>query len=110
MESDVAKYLDELTTEQPNPSSLGIDTKSTTEILEIINREDATLSEVIHRQIPAIAEVVEVVVERFRRDRATSRNCIPCATPTSWPPRPWPPSPCLLFFSPFRSIFSKGLP
>jgi N-acetylmuramic acid 6-phosphate etherase len=67
MESDVAKYLDELTTEQPNPRSLGIDTKSTTEILEIINREDATVPEVIRRQIPAVAEVVEVVVERFRR-------------------------------------------
>jgi len=67
MESDVAKYLDELTTEQPNPVSLGIDTKSTTEILEIINREDSKVPEAIRRQIPAIAQVIEVVVERFRQ-------------------------------------------
>lgn len=72
MESDVAKYLDELTTEQPNPHSLGIDTKSTVEILKIINREDSKVPEAIRRQIPAIVEVIEVVVERFRRGDAFS--------------------------------------
>ena len=55
MEHDVAKYLDELTTEQPNPNSLGIDAKSTEEILKIINHEDSKVPEAIRREIPAIA-------------------------------------------------------
>jgi N-acetylmuramic acid 6-phosphate etherase len=67
MEPDVAKYLDELTTEQPNPNSFGIDAKSTEEILEIINREDSKVPEAVRRQIPAIAEVIDVVVERFKQ-------------------------------------------
>ncbi len=67
MEPDVARYLDELTTEQPNPNSLGIDTKSTKDILEIINREDSKVPEAIRRQIPAIAEVIDVVVEHFKQ-------------------------------------------
>jgi N-acetylmuramic acid 6-phosphate etherase len=67
MESDVAKYLDELTTEQPNPNSLGIDAKSTAEILQIINREDSKVPAAIRRQIPAIAGVIDVVVERFKQ-------------------------------------------
>ena len=67
MEPDVAKYLDELTTEQQNPNSVGIDTKSTEEILAIINREDSKVHEAVRREIPAIAEVIDVVVERFKQ-------------------------------------------
>jgi N-acetylmuramic acid 6-phosphate etherase len=67
MDSDIARYLDELTTEQPNPNSLGIDTKSTREILHIINREDTKVPKAVSRVIPAIAEVIDIVVDRFKR-------------------------------------------
>ena len=67
MELDVAKYLDELTTEQPNPNSFGIDAKSTEEILKIINHEDSKVPEAIGREIPAIAQVIDLVVEHFKQ-------------------------------------------
>jgi N-acetylmuramic acid 6-phosphate etherase len=67
MEPDAAKYLDELTTEQPNPNSLGIDAKSTAEILKIINSEDSKVPEAIRGEIPAIAELIDVVVARFKQ-------------------------------------------
>ncbi|MEE9305925.1 MAG: N-acetylmuramic acid 6-phosphate etherase [Spirochaetia bacterium] len=67
MELDVAKYLDELTTEQPNPNSFGIDAKSTKEILKIINHEDSKVPEAIGREIPAIAQVIDLVVEHFKQ-------------------------------------------
>lgn len=67
MELDDSKYLDELTTEQPNPASFGIDTKSTEEILKIINREDSRVPEAVGREIPAIAAVIDVVVEHFKK-------------------------------------------
>jgi N-acetylmuramic acid 6-phosphate etherase len=66
-EFDADRYLDELTTEQPNPRSISIDTRSTREILRIINEEDRQVPEAVARQIDTIVEVVEVVVARFRQ-------------------------------------------
>lgn len=60
-------YLDELTTEQPNPASAGIDGKSTLEILEIINREDKKVPTAIEKELESIARVVDVVVESFKK-------------------------------------------
>ncbi len=60
-------YLEELTTEQPNPNSIGIDKKSTLEILKIINNEDKTVPLAVEKEISAIAEVVDIVVESFKR-------------------------------------------
>ncbi len=67
MELDVARYLDDLTTEQPNPNSFGIDAKSTEEILKIINHEDSKVPEAIGREIPAIAQVIDLVVDHFKQ-------------------------------------------
>lgn len=58
--------LGTLTTEQANPASLGIDTKSTAEILSIINNEDSTVPAAVGRAIGDIAVLVDAVVERFR--------------------------------------------
>jgi len=60
-------YLDELTTEQPNPVSLGIDTKSSREILAIINSEDQKVPPAVARELDAIARVVDAAVDGFRR-------------------------------------------
>jgi len=59
--------LHDLTTEQPNPHSLGIDKKSTLEILRIINREDRKVPLVIGRELKSLADVIDTVVESFRR-------------------------------------------
>jgi len=57
----------ELGTEQSNPATRDIDQKSTLEILEIINKEDRKVPEIITAQLPAIAGLVEAVVSSFLR-------------------------------------------
>ncbi len=49
-------------TEQRNRRSAGLDTKSTVEILRIINREDAHVARAVQNVIPAIARVVDMAV------------------------------------------------
>jgi N-acetylmuramic acid 6-phosphate etherase len=52
-------------TERRNPRSYGIDSKSTTEILRIIHREDASVVRAVSSALPAIARAVDAVVGRF---------------------------------------------
>ena len=60
-------HLEELTTEQPNPLSLGIGTKTSKEIARIIDTEDCRVQEAVAREIPAIVAVVDAVVDGFNR-------------------------------------------
>lgn len=55
-----------LTTEQRNPRSMDIDAKSTEEILHIINEEDKTVPLAVEKEIPYIAEAVEIIVKAFK--------------------------------------------
>jgi N-acetylmuramic acid 6-phosphate etherase len=55
-------------TEQRNPKSYRIDTKTTEEILHIINDGDKTIPSVVAQAIPQIANTVEAVVKSFRHD------------------------------------------
>jgi len=59
---DVSK----LRTEQRNPNSFEIDTKTTSEILRIINREDATVPKAVTPAIPVISELVDEIVKAFK--------------------------------------------
>ncbi|GAB4575631.1 MAG: N-acetylmuramic acid 6-phosphate etherase [Anaerolineae bacterium] len=54
-------------TETPNPRSKDIDRRSTLEILEIMNAEDATVAHAVRRVLPAIAQAVDVITNRFRQ-------------------------------------------
>jgi N-acetylmuramic acid 6-phosphate etherase len=53
-------------TERRNPRTLDIDLRSTLEILELLNDEDATVPAAVRRALPALAECVDVAVERLR--------------------------------------------
>jgi N-acetylmuramic acid 6-phosphate etherase len=53
-------------TEQPSRYS-SLDTMSTLELLENINREDRTVPEIVGECIPAIEKVVEGIVERMKK-------------------------------------------
>lgn len=59
--------LQGLATEQRNPNSAAIDLAPTREILEIINTEDHLVPVAVRREIPYIAEAVEIVVDAFQR-------------------------------------------
>lgn len=55
-----------LKTEQLNPRSRGLDTKSTLEILRLINREDDTVAAAVRRELPRIARAVDAIATAFR--------------------------------------------
>ncbi len=59
--------LHKLLTEQVNPASRDIDTKSTREALEIINGEDRGVAAAVEGEIPRIAEAVEAIANRVRK-------------------------------------------
>jgi N-acetylmuramic acid 6-phosphate etherase len=53
--------LRRLTTEQSNARSGGLDTKSTLEIVRIINTEDAKVAPAVKRAIPQIAQAIDLI-------------------------------------------------
>lgn len=67
MSRDVFEELQELVTESRNPASMDIDSKSTVEILKIINEEDKKIPPAVEKEIPFIAEAVELVVSAFKK-------------------------------------------
>ena len=61
---DFSRYL----TEQRNPRTMQLDAVPLRDALRIVNREDAEIAEVVGREIERIAQAVELIVERRRRD------------------------------------------
>ncbi len=64
---DLFEILRDLTTEQRNPRTRGIDLASTTEILTLLNAEDAQVARAVGKAIPSIARAVDLVVASFKR-------------------------------------------
>lgn len=56
-----------LNTEQRNPKTMNIDLMSTEEIITVINQEDTLVPNAIAKEIPVIAEVVDKVVDSFKK-------------------------------------------
>src|SRR5579872_6539717 len=54
-----------MSTEDVNPRTIDIDLLPTQEILKRINDEDATVAGAVAREMPAIAAVVDLVVDAF---------------------------------------------
>ncbi len=66
---DQKKIFEELkgiTTEQRNPRSMDIDSKSTLDILKIINEEDKTVPLAVEKELEYIAQAVELVVDAIK--------------------------------------------
>jgi N-acetylmuramic acid 6-phosphate etherase len=59
--------LGALTTEQPNPASEGLEVLSVQEMLRVINEEDKLVPLAVEREIPRIAEAIDLVVNRLRQ-------------------------------------------
>lgn len=59
--------LSRLATEQLNPASADLDLKTTTQILTIINREDAGVPAAVRKALPQIARAVDLAVDSFQR-------------------------------------------
>jgi N-acetylmuramic acid 6-phosphate etherase len=54
-------------TEQENPRTADISTRSTPDILRLINDEDARVAEAVARELPQIARAVDGIVARLER-------------------------------------------
>lgn len=66
MQDGVFDEIKNLITEARNPASEDIDSKSTEEILRIINTEDHTIPAIIEREIPYIAKAANIIVDAFK--------------------------------------------
>jgi N-acetylmuramic acid 6-phosphate etherase len=55
-----------LPTEQPNPRSRDLDTKSSLEIARIINNEDATVAAAVECALPQIAKAIDWITDSIR--------------------------------------------
>lgn len=64
--SEFSRQLALLSTEQRNPVSKRIDIQSTDSILRIINSEDKLVALAVEKEIPYIAEAVDIIVNSFR--------------------------------------------
>jgi N-acetylmuramic acid 6-phosphate etherase len=53
-------------TERTNPASVSLDTKSTLDIVRIINREDQRVAPAVGKTLPQIARAVDLAVEAIR--------------------------------------------
>ncbi|MBL7075277.1 N-acetylmuramic acid 6-phosphate etherase [candidate division KSB1 bacterium] len=67
MGREIFDEIKDLITEKRNPATMGIDSKSTEEILTLINSEDQRIPEIVRSEIPYIASAVELVVATFKR-------------------------------------------
>jgi N-acetylmuramic acid 6-phosphate etherase len=54
-------------TELSNPNSVGIDQRSTLEIVQIMNAEDMTVAQSVQRALPAVTAAIDAIVERLQR-------------------------------------------
>ncbi len=63
MKKASSSELEQLSTEQPNPASAALDTKSALEIARIINSEDAKVAPAVERVLPQIAQAIDWIAE-----------------------------------------------
>jgi hypothetical protein len=66
MSRQVFDEIKDLITESRNPATMEIDAKSTLDILQLINHEDRKIADVVAKEIPHIAEAVELIVAAFK--------------------------------------------
>jgi len=59
--------LHRLSTEQTNPASRKLDTKSSLEIARIINNEDAEVAAAVKRALPQIAQAIDIIAAALQR-------------------------------------------
>src|SRR6266853_2765072 len=55
--------LEQLATEQPNPASADLDTKSALKVARIINAEDAKVAPAVAKALPQIAQAIDWIAD-----------------------------------------------
>jgi N-acetylmuramic acid 6-phosphate etherase len=67
MSKAVFDEIRKLVTEQRNPATMDIDTKTALEIVQLINAEDHRVAPIIKKELPYVAQAVEIIVEAFKK-------------------------------------------
>jgi len=62
----VFNQIKDLVTEDRNPATFDIDTKSTLQILKLINTEDKKVALAVEKELPNIARAVDLIVNAFK--------------------------------------------
>ena len=65
-QKELFEQLNTLTTERRNSASMDIDSKSTIEILKLINDEDKRVAFAVEQELSYIATAVEIVTQAFK--------------------------------------------
>ncbi len=60
--------LEKLGTEKRNPDTMQLDKMAVADVLVAMNKEDASVTEVIHNQLGSIEKTVEAVVDSFEKE------------------------------------------
>jgi len=63
MRKGSSSQLEQLATEQPNPASADLDTKSALEVARIINAEDAKVAPAVAKALPQIAQAIDWIAD-----------------------------------------------
>jgi N-acetylmuramic acid 6-phosphate etherase len=63
---DARPSLDDLVTEAANPAADDLDLRSTRELVELMNAQDATVARAVAAAAPQLADAVDAIVERLR--------------------------------------------
>ncbi|MGB2697693.1 MAG: N-acetylmuramic acid 6-phosphate etherase [Candidatus Zixiibacteriota bacterium] len=66
MAKGVFEQIKDLVTEQRNPNTMDIDSKSTLEILRLINQEDKRVPYRLEEELPRIAKAVDLIVNSLK--------------------------------------------
>ncbi|KPL05466.1 MAG: N-acetylmuramic acid 6-phosphate etherase [candidate division Zixibacteria bacterium SM1_73] len=66
MSKKVFNQIKDLVTEDRNPATFDIDTKSTLQILKLINTEDKKVALAVEKELPNIARAVDLIVNAFK--------------------------------------------
>lgn len=64
---NLIKQLDELVSEGRNPNTMELDTLSTNELVECINKEDQKVATAVSLALPQITQAVDIIVERIQQ-------------------------------------------
>jgi N-acetylmuramic acid 6-phosphate etherase len=67
MSKTIFNEIKKLVTEQRNPATMDIDTKSALEIVRLINAQDHKIAPVVKEELPYVARAVEIIVEAFKK-------------------------------------------
>jgi N-acetylmuramic acid 6-phosphate etherase len=64
---NASTVLRQLSTEQPNPASKDLDLKSSSQIVRILNSEDAKVATAVKRALPQIARAIDVITAALKQ-------------------------------------------